>query len=330
VVIFWRIGFGTGNAMTVSMLDTEIAPAQLSSKLDVTIGIGTDPDPDTAIAQAAGLAGQRLGSTNPDFALVVTAGRPARDAVGSLRGVLGQISVAGGAATAILTDHGPSNEGALVVCLTNADGAASGVAATAGRGVQEAGQAAARLMLAGWPFRARYPRGLAFAFARAEGEETAQTFLAAWRDFMGPKMRTICTVLTGAAYGRGASQPLASVACVEAPYASGIGYTDATPTDGVTPTADALVHAAADAMLTAVKRLEGRPARLVVVIESVSRRNMLGSATSREWVSMRSELDEGTPCVGWVSEHVAAYGRGVQPTGAPGALVVVTLGDTPR
>jgi hypothetical protein len=312
------------------MLDTEIAPAQINSKLEVTIGLSADPDPDIAIAQAAAIAGQRLGSASPDFALVVTAGRVARDAVGSLRGVLGQISVAGGAATALLTDHGPSNEGALVVCIANADGAASGVVATAGPGVREAGQAAARLTLAGWPFRARYPRGLAFAFARPDGDEPAQTFLAAWRDFMGPKMRTICTVLEGAAYGRGPSQPLASVACVEAPYASGIGYSDATPADGVTPTAETLVHTAADAMLTAVKRLEGRPARLVLVIESASRRHLLGSASAREWASMRGELDEGTPCLGWVAEHVAAYGRGVQPTGAPGALVVVTLGDTPR
>jgi hypothetical protein len=68
----------------------------------------------------------------------------------------------------------------------------------------------------------------------------------------------------------------------------------------------------------------------VLAIESVSRQRMLGSACSREWASMRSLLDEGTPCVGWVAEHVAAYGRGVQPTGAPGVLVVVTLGDTPR
>jgi hypothetical protein len=312
------------------MLDTEIAHSQLSSKLEVTIGISSDSDPDVAIAQAAGLAGERLGAANPDFALVVTAGREARDAVGSLREVLGQISVAGGAATALLTDHGPSRQGALVVCVANADGAASGVTATAGRDIREAGQAAARLTLAGWPFRARYPRGLAFAFARPDGDETAQTFLAAWRDFMGPKMRTICTVLDGAAYGRGASQPLASVASVEAPYASGIGYTDATPADGVMPTTETLAHGAADAMLTAVKRLEGRPARLVLVIESASRQRLLGSAYPREWAAIRSVLDEGTPCVGWVAEHVAAYGRGVQPTGAPGALIVVTLGDAPR
>src|SRR5256885_10337358 len=101
---------------------------------------------------------------------------------------------------------------------------------------QSAGQAAARLVLAGWPFRARYPRGLAFAFARPVGDDAAQTFLASWRDFMGPKMRTVCTMLGGSAvYGRASRAPLASVACVEAPYASGIGYTDASPADGVEP-----------------------------------------------------------------------------------------------
>jgi len=313
------------------MLDTEIPQTHLSSKLEVGIGISADPNPDAAIAEAAGLAGRRLGSATPDFALVVTAGSVARDAVGTLREVLGQISVAGGAATALLTDHGPSREGALVVCVANADGATSGVAATGGRNLCEAGQAAARLVLAGWPFRARYPRGLAFAFARPDGGDAAQTFLASWRDFMGPKMRTVCTVLGGAAaYGRGAAEPLASVASVEAPYASGIGYTDATPTDGVTPTPEALVHGAADAMLTAVKRLEGRPPRLVVAIESAARLRMLGSALSEEWAAMRGALEENTPCIGWVGEHVAAYGRGVQPTDAPGVLIVVTLGDSPR
>lgn len=313
------------------MLDTETPQTQLSSKLDVAIGVSVDPNPDAAIAAAAGAAARRLGSVSPDFALVVTAGSVARDAVGSLREVLGRISVAGGAATALVTDHGLSREGALVVCVANADGAASGVVATAGRGLGEAGQAAARLVLAGWPFRARYPRGLAFAFARPDGGNAAQTFLASWRDFMGPKMRTICTVMGGdTVYGRGPTEPLASVACVEAPYASGIGYTDATPTDGVAPTSESMVHGAADAMLTAVKRLEGRPARLVLMIESAERHRMLGSAVAEEWAAMRGVLEDRTPLVGWIGEHVAAYGRGVQPTDAPGALVVVTLGDAPR
>jgi hypothetical protein len=310
------------------MLDTEISQAQLGSRLEVSTGVSVDSDPDVAVAEAAGRAGRKLGSAVADFALVVTAGAQARNAVGALREVLGHVSVAGGAATALLTDHGLMKEGALVVCVTNADGAASGVAATAGRDLREAGQAAARLTLAGWPFRARYPRGMAFAFARQEGGDAAQTFLAAWRDFMGPKMRTVCTALGGhAVYGRAATTPLASVASVEAPYASGIGYTDAAPTDGVMPGREMLIHGAADAMLTAVKRLEGRPARLVLAIASEDRQRILGSAFPQEWAAMRGALEERTPVVGWIAPHVAAYGRGVQPTDAPGALVVVTLGD---
>ena len=70
------------------MLDTEIPQTHLSSKLEVAIGISANPDPDAAIAEAAGVAGRRLGSANPDFALVVTAGSVARDAVGTLREVL--------------------------------------------------------------------------------------------------------------------------------------------------------------------------------------------------------------------------------------------------
>jgi len=315
------------------MLETAFNPThpQVSSKLEISIGISSHFDPDTAISEAAGSAGRRLGGCVPDFALVVTAGAAARDAVGSLREVLGQLPVAGGSATALLTDHGPLRQGALVVCVTNADGAASGVVATAGRTVCDAGQAAARLVLAGWPFRARYPRGLAFAFARPVGTDAAQTFLTAWRDFMGPKMRTVCTMLGGpAVYGRGAASPLASVACVEAPYASGIGYTDASATDGVEPSMETLVHGAADAMLTAAKRLDGRPARLVLVIESAERHQRLGVAFAEEWAAIRGAVDERTPCVGWVGSHVAAYGRGVQPTDAPGALVAVALGDAPK
>ena len=109
-----------------------------------------------------------------------------------------------------------------------------------------------------------------------------------------------------------------------------IGYTDASPADGVEPSPETLVHGAADAMLTAVKRLEGRPARLVVVIESAERHRKLGAGFAEEWTAMRGALEERTPCVGWLGGHVAAFGRGVQPTDAPGALIAVALGDAPK
>jgi hypothetical protein len=57
---------------------------------------------------------------------------------------------------------------------------------------------------------------------------------------------------------------------------------------------------------------------------------MLGSAAASEWAALRAELDERTPCVGWLAGRVAAYGRGVQPTDARGELLVVALGDSPK
>ena len=107
------------------MLETALHPTQhqVTSKLEISIGVSSHHDPDRAIGEAAGSAARKLGTAVPDFALVITAGAAARDAVGSLREVLGHISVAGGSATALLTDHGPLREGALVVCVTNADGA---------------------------------------------------------------------------------------------------------------------------------------------------------------------------------------------------------------
>jgi hypothetical protein len=303
----------------------------MPSTLEVGLGFASRCSGEEAVARAASIAMSRLHGATADLALIVTAGSPVPDAGVHARSVLGRIQIAGGATAAILTDDGPMKEGALVACVANADGAASGVAATAGRGLADAGQAAARLVLSGWPFRARYPRGLGIAFARPATGDSAQRFLDSWRDFMGPKMRTVCGVLTSPVLYGGAVDrpPSVSVACVEAPYATGLGYTDATAGEG-TRSSDALIHGAADATLTALKRLDGRPAKLVLIIESAERYAMLGDAAGAEWASMRSQMDEGTPCVGWLVEEVAAYGRGVQPTAARGPLVVVALGDAPR
>src|SRR2546428_6316939 len=223
------------------------------------IGLGYAAGGRDAVTRAATPAASRLHGATPHLALVITAS-PAGDAMAEARGVLGRIQVAGGASALLLTDDGPMKSGALVVCVANADGAASGVAATTGRDLADAGQAAARVVLSGWPFRARYPRGLGIAFARSDSGDSALRFLDSWRDFMGPKMRTVCGVLGSPVLygGNGNAEPRVSVACLEASYATGLGWTDATGE----PSTDALVHGAADATLTAVKRLDGRPARL--------------------------------------------------------------------
>src|SRR5207244_3203274 len=89
-------------------------------------------------------------------------------------------------------------------------------------------------------------------FARPDADDSALRFLDSWRDFMGPKMRTVCGVLGSAVLygGSGASEPRVSVACLEASYATGLGWSDATGE----PSVDALVHGAADATPRAARR----------------------------------------------------------------------------
>jgi hypothetical protein len=314
------------------MIATDATVGQVTSGLEIGVGLTSHPDSESAVARAAALAASRLHGVTADLAVVLTAGAPETNVVGSVRGALGPVAVAGGATSALLTDHGPMTDGAVVICIANADGATSGVAATAGRTLADAGQAAARLILAGWPFRARYPRGLGIAFARSGSEVSPRGFLEPWRSFMGPKMRTVCSVLSsGVVYGRADGETaLVSVACLEAPYSTGLGYTDMAGADGNLADVETLIHGAADATLTAIKRLDGRPARLVMVIESAARHRALGSAAADEWAAMRGEMDDRTMCVGWLCEDVAGYGRGVQPTDGAGSLVVVALGDAPR
>lgn len=313
------------------MIATEVIAAQQVSRLEVGIGLASDHDPDAAVERAAALAGARLSGAVPDVALVVTAGKPAGGVLGIVRSEFGPVGIAGGATSTLLVDHGPLTQAALVVAVVNSSAAVSGVAATRGRNLDDAGQAAARLILAGWPFRARYPRGLGVAFAGAGAEGSVPAFLESWRNFMGPKMRTVCSVLASPVlYGHPAAAPVVSVGCLEAPYATGIGYTDCTEADGSAASPDSLVQGAVEATLTALKRLDGRPARLVLVLEDEARHRALGGAVRAEWEAIRAQTDERTPCVGWLGREVAAYGRGVQPTDAAGVLVVVALGDSPR
>src|SRR3989441_12051750 len=169
-------------------------PSGGAAPSSLEIGLGSATGGRDAVPRAAPPAAPRLHGATPHLALVITAS-PAGDAMAEARGVLGRIQVAGGASALLLTDDGPMKSGALVVCVANADGAASGVAATTGRDLADAGQAAARPVLSGAPFRARYPRGLGIAFARSDSGDSALRFLDSWRDFMGPKMRTVCGVL---------------------------------------------------------------------------------------------------------------------------------------
>jgi hypothetical protein len=314
------------------MIDMMSAPRQVASPtLRVSIGFSPQPDAVWAVVQAAATARVRFGAGRPQLALVITTTAPTGDLVAAVRTEIGPVSVAGGAASALLTEHGVERTGALVVCLGNADGATSGAVLASGADLSQAGQAAARVMLAGWPFRIHYPRGIGIAFGR-QGMPASQ-FLDSWRRLMGPKMRTACAIQSGPAVltGTEGKSPLASVACLEGAYATGLGYADAVAADGSeVPDAQALIHGSIDATRTALKRLDGTRARLVLVMGTEARQRALGDRGPEEWAAIRSEAGEATPCFGWLSERVAAYGRGVRPTDAEGGVVVIAIGDICR
>ena len=303
---------------------------QTGTMLHVGLGVERGSDALEALLAAAATARNDLDGATPHLAVAVTTAPPRGDVVRALRGVLGPVGVTGGVSAGLLTDHGLLTEGALVLCVSNAEGATSGVAATTGKRLADAAQAAARLTLAGWPFRGRYPRGIALAFTAHASEAPAGGFLAPWRELMGPKMRTVGGTMMGDVFGAASAPPLASVGSLEATYLMGLGLADGQASDP-----EAMIHASVDATRTALKWLESHPARLVIALESAARYRVLGAAASREWAAIREQVREhdgisGGKCIGWLCEDVAAYGRGLHPVDVPGALVVAALGDSSR
>jgi hypothetical protein len=305
------------------MIATAPATSQVS-RLSVSVGFAPHSDSRHAVLDAVEMARAGLGGAACRLALIVTAGLQGVDPVPAVRSVLGPVGIAGGASKGLLLEGGLVTEGALVIALATDGDAACGAAAVKGRSLHDAGQGAARIIMAGWPFRLRYPRGLGIAFG-TDGSPLA--FLDAWREFMGPKMRTVCSVFSsGPVYG--APGTLASVASVEASYATGLGYADGFAGEG-TPLADSLIQGAADATVTALKRLDERSARLVLVHESVARWQALGSAHADEWARIQTAAGDVAPCVGWLCDRVAGYGRGIQPVDDDRALIVAAIGDAP-
>jgi hypothetical protein len=298
--------------------------------LRVGVGVERGVDAMDTLLAAATMAHADLDGATPHMAVAVTTAPPRGDVVRAIRGVLGPVGVAGGVSGGLLTDHGLVTEGSLVLCVSNAEGATSGVAATTGKRVADAAQAAARLVLAGWPFRGRYPRGIGLAFTAHATGAPAAGFLAPWRELMGPKMRTIGGTMMGDVFGAVTTPPLASVGCLEATYLMGLGLADGTAEDP-----DVMIHSSVDATRTALKWLESHPARLVLALEGAARYRALGGAASREWAAIREQVREhdgssAGKCIGWLCEEVAAYGRGLHPVDVPGALVIAALGDSSR
>ena len=316
------------------MLQTMLAPARPSSSvLRVGVGVSRAGDALDAIVAAANAARADLDGAPPHLAIVVATSTPRGDVSRAVRGVLGPVGVAGGVTSALLTDSGVITQGAFVLCFSNAEGAVSGVAATSGRRLADSAQAAARLVLAGWPFRGRYPRGVTLAFTAHGAGAPASGFLTPWRELMGPKMRTVCGTMTASElFGASSAAPLASVGCLEAPYLMGLGLADG---GGDSAESAALIQGSVEATRTALKWLEARPTRVVLVLESTARFRRLGADAAREWAAIREEIRQhdghvGAPCIGWLCDEVAAHGRGIHPVDVPGAMGVMALGDPAR
>ena len=197
------------------MLDTVAHPQQIGSRLNVGVAARRSPDTLKAALAAASAANGELDGASPALVIVVTTAPPNGDLVRAIRGVLGPVGIAGGVTRALLTADGVLTEGALVICVGRGDGATTGVAATHGKTLTDAAQAAGRLMLAGWPFRERYPRGVGLAFTAQGTGAPAGSFLTPWRELVGPKMRTLCgTMSDSTVFGAADATPLASVGCL--------------------------------------------------------------------------------------------------------------------
>ena len=123
--------------------------------------------PPTAPALTAVLTRTVHSVDNLPPALIITAGDAATDPVPMVRSVLGPVGIAGGVTTGVFTEAGIASRGVLVVAFATEGDAASGAACVGARDLADAGRSAARLVMAGWPFRLRYPRGLGLTFTSA-------------------------------------------------------------------------------------------------------------------------------------------------------------------
>lgn len=298
----------------------------------VSIGVCAGDDPLRAVQGAATAARAAAGAEAPEAALVLVAGPRGTAPAAAVRECLGPVPLGGARAVAIATDAGLLTSGAAVVCFHGAGLApAAACAGSAATALPAATDRVGRLMLSGAPDRRHYPRGLALAFARPSGESLAQGFLARWRQITGPKLRTVASATAGELFhGPSLADPgLLSVLCVEGAYQSGVGVASGFAAGESIPDATVLVHGAADAASTAVKRLEGHHLRAALIVESAERRAALGSAAADEWAAVREQIGSETPCLGWLASAECGYGRGVLAEGETGSMIIAALADAP-
>lgn len=295
-----------------------------------SLGVAQSDDPVRAIQEAATVARRSAGESITRAALVLTAGPDGAAASGTrIRDTFGEIPTVGASVEAILSDAGIVTSGAAVMCFHGDSLVPSVGCGGRAAGLSAATERAGRLILSGARDRRHYPRGLAFAFARpvvAPGD-----FSLRWRLLVGPKLLTVFGVSAGPAlHAPGSEDPGDLVVlCIEGPYQRGLGVDGGLVPGEPPPAAATLVHGAADAAMTAVKRLEGQTPRAALVAESASRHARLGDRAKDEWMAMRDRIGPDVPCLGWLSGVTCGYGRDATAASEAGALVVAVMGAAP-
>ena len=86
-----------------------------------------------------------------------------------------------------------------------------------------------------------------------------------------------------------------------------------------------LHQASRDAIVTAVKRLEGRPARALLVVESAARWGVQNGMARREWETVREQAAGETPCLGWLTDLELVTGGDGHAALQNGSVIVVAL-----
>ncbi len=86
-----------------------------------------------------------------------------------------------------------------------------------------------------------------------------------------------------------------------------------------------LQQATRDAVVTALKLLEGQPARALLVVESAGRLAVQNGAARREWETIREQVPADAPCLGWLTTFELAPGGTGQLTLQNCSVVVVAF-----
>lgn len=292
-------------------------------------GLGSSQASDLGYAarEAARQARERLTGA-PQAALILTAGEPLPMAGSVAREVLGPIPVAGSGSAGLLTDAGVLAHGVAIVCFRSDDWVIQ--TACAGSTAQSPELAAlrvGRLILSGRPNRRRFPRGVALAFVEPQIMEHLGQLRDHWQELMGSRLRTVGSVIPpdqGLYCGAVRCPGPLSVLCLEGPGPVGVGLagggsalteafvgnraeefrrtlSDGTEVRSVADGPAGAAQVAREAVITALKQLEGHPPRVLLVAESVERWAVGGDTVGREWEMIREQVPPETPCLGWLT-----------------------------